>query len=446
MYKKLLRRGESVPNSRFEEETLERLKENVTDIFKKETEKLRPIDVILNSPVIPDSVGELIDSVVDLVEDSEIAKKIIETLGDLWDKLIENYQQEAKAARTLQDASKAFAMPYKNDDYIKRIKLMQLAATPTPGFDGNTGDGTGSSGGYNGKYSGTTEEIVWQYFTNNGYSKESTAGIMGNIQHESGFKTDALESGGDGFGLIQWSNVRRDAIEAKAAADNADINDVNFQLEYLQWELESGDYWAPSSGSANYDFEKFKTGSDIVYSTEAFCWMFEKPLASVARMDRRIQAAKDFYEEFKDADFSSGTYTGDATGLARAIVEECKKYDGLGYTQNTNPNNGPVRTGPTHYDCSGLTQRIYQDVVGIDIGTSTHTQCKYSGGKVMDASQRKAGDLLFYGQIGSTVHVSISLGGNEIFHAATPEMGILYGTISAHTMQPDFLLRINELM
>ena len=57
-----------------------------------------------------------------------------------------------------------------------------------------------------GLYGGTTQEKVWWAVIDAGYSKEAAAGVLGNIEAESGFDPDVIEGGtGIGFGLCQWS-------------------------------------------------------------------------------------------------------------------------------------------------------------------------------------------------------------------------------------------------
>ena len=74
-----------------------------------------------------------------------------------------------------------------------------------------------------------TQEYVWKYFLNKGFSPQSIAGIMGNIDEESKFKTNNVEddriyltdeqytqqvdngsyknfiNDGIGYGLVQWT-------------------------------------------------------------------------------------------------------------------------------------------------------------------------------------------------------------------------------------------------
>lgn len=84
------------------------------------------------------------------------------------------------------------------------------------------------------------EEKVWNFLVSKGLTAEQTAGVMGNISHESGFNPDAIEGGnGIGFGLVQWSFGRRTSLEQAAQQAGKNPADLDFQLEYLHTELQS---------------------------------------------------------------------------------------------------------------------------------------------------------------------------------------------------------------
>lgn len=84
------------------------------------------------------------------------------------------------------------------------------------------------------------EEQVWNFFVGKGLTAEQTAGVMGNISHESGFNPAAIEGGtGIGLGLFQWSFGRRTSLEQAAAAAGKSASDLSFQLEYAFTELSS---------------------------------------------------------------------------------------------------------------------------------------------------------------------------------------------------------------
>lgn len=85
-----------------------------------------------------------------------------------------------------------------------------------------------------------------EYFLNKGLNAAAACGICGNIEHESGFRTDIIEYGytfaNGGVGLCQWTNYPRNASTGrktdmvKMAGDNW-RNNLTGQLEYLWYEL-----------------------------------------------------------------------------------------------------------------------------------------------------------------------------------------------------------------
>jgi cell wall-associated NlpC family hydrolase len=80
-----------------------------------------------------------------------------------------------------------------------------------------------------------------------------------------------------------------------------------------------------------------------------------------------------------------------------------------------------------YWDCSGLTMRAYQSA-GVSLPHSSAAQSRM--GKSISFSQKKPGDLMFFGRPVS--HVGIYLGGGKMVHAprsgsrvkvATTDMG-----------------------
>ena len=71
-------------------------------------------------------------------------------------------------------------------------------------------------------------------------------------------------------------------------------------------------------------------------------------------------------------------------------------------------------TGPNAFDCSGLTQYVYNKF-GVDISRTTYTQVE-EGTKVKKNDLR-AGDLVFFNTEGSISHVGIYIGDGEFIHA-----------------------------
>ncbi len=74
-------------------------------------------------------------------------------------------------------------------------------------------------------------------------------------------------------------------------------------------------------------------------------------------------------------------------------------------------------TGPTTFDCSGLTQWAYAQA-GVSIPRTSRQQ--YAGLPKVPLDQLQPGDLVFYanGSDPSTIHhVALYLGGGKVLHA-----------------------------
>ena len=86
------------------------------------------------------------------------------------------------------------------------------------------------------------------------------------------------------------------------------------------------------------------------------------------------------------------------------IICEAKKYIGCPYKWGKN--------GPTSFDCSGFTQYIYKEALGINIPRSIYNQLTYS--KLTSVSILIPGDLVF---TFNADHVGIYVGNNQFIHA-----------------------------
>lgn len=118
------------------------------------------------------------------------------------------------------------------------------------------------------------ETIIWNYLIGKGFTREQTAGIMGNLQQEHGFKTsDELPAG---IGLAQWIGARADKLMAKA-----NYLDINVQLDHLMEELNGNEALAHSA---------IKASTSVYEATVAFQNKFER--CGVCMQDQRLGYAQ----------------------------------------------------------------------------------------------------------------------------------------------------------
>lgn len=171
---------------------------------------------------------------------------------------------------------------------------------------------------------------VWATLRGAGFSEVQVAGVMGNIEHESGFSPSIVErSNGVGFGLCQWSYGRRTKLESYARKMGKSPSNLDIQLQFLIGEMTKGSS-KPAKGYASYSFSKsstsydgksypadaFEKATDIETATKAFCYCWERPAAWAARISSRIKSAKSYYKKYTGMDPASVSTTdtsGDTT-------------------------------------------------------------------------------------------------------------------------------------
>lgn len=114
------------------------------------------------------------------------------------------------------------------------------------------------------------ETIIWEYLMQQGFTKNQTAGIMGNLQQEHGFQTSDVAGG---LGIAQWIGNRRANLMARG-----DYLSINTQLQFLMDELNS-------TGIAS----QIKSVDSIDHATIVFQNQFER--CGVCREDQRLNYA-----------------------------------------------------------------------------------------------------------------------------------------------------------
>ncbi len=122
------------------------------------------------------------------------------------------------------------------------------------GSGGNRRNGTGPAGlgnSVSAQSIGPGEKAkvseIYQYLLGKGFTPAQAAGILGNMQVESGFDTGAYNPAEGAIGLCQWEGGRRADFETFAAKDpeHRSVTDWHLQVDFMMHELqgkESGAY------------------------------------------------------------------------------------------------------------------------------------------------------------------------------------------------------------
>lgn len=183
----------------------------------------------------------------------------------------------------------------KSTIYVDRLIVGGKEVIPGDGSGGNDGDVPPEL---------TTEKeknawAVWQFLKSKGYSEQAAAGILGNMDQESGIMPDIDEGGGGpGYGLVQWTSpiagesgrayVQRLLAQAGISGD---YRNITTQLKLLDWHMHNGQY-IPSAAYP-YSVAQFKALTDIGTATMAFEANFERPAVT---HPERIPMAQYWYD------------------------------------------------------------------------------------------------------------------------------------------------------
>lgn len=147
-------------------------------------------------------------------------------------------------------------------------------------------------------------EKIWNYFKKQGFSDAGTAGIMANLYHESGYKSEQRQlGGGPGRGLAQWEGPRFTALQNFARERSKPWTDMQTQLDFLMHEMKT---------NHNASFvEYFKNSSSAYDSAAKFENVFERPKYN--HNAQRGATAKDIFSQRDKFNAPSAASESDAT-------------------------------------------------------------------------------------------------------------------------------------
>lgn len=188
---------------------------------------------------------------------------------------------------------------------------------------------------------------MWNYLVGKGLSSEQAAGVLGNIQEESGFSPFRQEGAAawpsGGYGLVQWTASRRTEIVGKMNAEIPDlmtkyyaakyggatsaskgyvpdgieveVNDkfLTFELDYLYQESTTrkvrGGIGTPSGAT---EWEAIKAAKTLKDASNIWLLSFERPAdQSPTHQDKRASNGEKILEEMKKLPQSTVDQNGD---------------------------------------------------------------------------------------------------------------------------------------
>lgn len=257
------------------------------------------------------------------------------------------------------------------------------ATSETPSADGT---GTSTSG-YSELTGGSTEQIIWNFFRNLGYSAAATAGLMGNLYQESGLNPAIIQGNGKGpaAGIAQWENYNTKSgrwlnMSNYAASKGKDWTDLQSQLEFIDQELNGLDFYfshdisyggkipgstLSNAGAVPTTFAQWKNSNDVDMATRQFEGAFER--AGKPMMNVRLSKANEY--------FTSLGSVGSGLGSRRHLRNQATI---IGYGLET--------ANPSSVSASSIINRAAMEVGTVETGNNNVKYNTDFYGRVVDGS------------------------------------------------------------
>jgi murein DD-endopeptidase MepM/ murein hydrolase activator NlpD len=321
-------------------------------------------------------------------------------------------------------------------------------------------------------------EKIWNFLIAKGLSPVQAAGVMGNLQVESGYdpfnQQDGVSWPGAGWGLAQWTAERRDALKNAVVAElgpsfyvpteeagsmlggAGEDRLLSFQLDYLHEESQSRE--SVTYPDAPNEWEGLKRETTVEGSVIYWEANFER--AGKPVLGARLAAGNEVLAQF-GSETESGTSTSNAVACAEgqlvggySLPVDKRWYDEhpewFTKAHHDYPASDiPVPVGTPVYAISSGT--IYESGgacgVGVRIEGSDGLSYSYchgtDGGFVAGATEGstvRAGQLIMHSgntghSTGPHLHVGITLD-NTKFCPQTLFIGIVSGTVPDPTTLP----------
>lgn len=133
-----------------------------------------------------------------------------------------------------------------------------------------------------------------------------------------------------------------------------------------------------------------------------------------------LKTTKVIQEPLEEVDVDNGDKVSRGTvRKGTEVVNYAYKFLGKPYVYGA--------AGPNAFDCSGLTQYVYNKF-GVGLSRTTYTQV--NEGIKVSKNDLRAGDLVFFNTGGSISHVGIYVGNGEFIHAPRTGKPVMISSLS----------------
>ena len=141
------------------------------------------------------------------------------------------------------------------------------------------------------------ETHVYVFLLEEGFTPVQASGILANIKLESNFDSTATSIDGLGFGMLQWTGIRRENLEQFAEEIGTPVDEVDTQLMFLAEEINPESEYCAILGEYSfqgYQWTDFLEATNPRDAAKAFSMVYARPSPSMSRLELLGESAVQF--------------------------------------------------------------------------------------------------------------------------------------------------------
>ncbi|MFT9153508.1 MAG: NlpC/P60 family protein [Lacticaseibacillus paracasei] len=231
---------------------------------------------------------------------------------------------------------------------------------------------------------------------------------------------EALQAVKDSQAKVKTLQTEQEAKQETLVATKSQLESDKAKIESLKSDAEKSASDLQQTLEANKDkLAQLAASEDAAKAAAATAAVAATPSASSTSTASSSAASSSANTSTTSASSSASASQAPASNTSSvsvsggSIASNAAKYIGVPYVYGG--------TSPSGFDCSGL---IYYAAKEAGISLPRTSQAQSTLGSYVSVSDLKAGDLVFWGGVGSAYHVGIYIGGGQYLHAPAPGQSV----------------------
>ena len=231
---------------------------------------------------------------------------------------------------------------------------------------------------------------------------------------------EALQAVKDSQAKVKTLQTEQEAKQETLVATKSQLESDKAKIESLKSDAEKSASDLQQTLEANKDkLAQLAASEDAAKAAAATAAVAATPSASSTSTASSSAASSSANTSTTSASSSASASQAPASNTSSvsvsggSIASNAAKYIGVPYVYGG--------TSPSGFDCSGL---IYYAAKEAGINLPRTSQAQSTLGSYVSVSDLQAGDLVFWGGVGSAYHVGIYIGGGQYLHAPAPGQSV----------------------